>query len=319
MHPFSNACKRSSPLPELDWAEQKEMWHSMVLKDSIYTRNNKVLKRHPDLEPRMRSILIDWLSEVCEVFRIHRETFHLAIDYVDRFLMAKSNLPRNYLQLLGATALFVASKMEEIYPAKLEQFAYVTDGACADTDILNQELILIMTLNWNLSPVTMNCWLNIFMQLAFLENGENLIGPERYPRKLFLQISQVLDLCVLDIESLRFPYSVLCASAIAHFISKETAMHVSGLCWSELLPCVAWMKPYVEVAVENQVPDVKLFHDIPADDAHNIQTHTAGLKLLDLVQQKKRIAKNETSPSLVLREMTPPQSSKKPHLMVIDE
>lgn len=41
-------------------------------------------------------------------------------------------------------------------------------------------------------------------------------------------IFQVLDLCILDVESLKFSYSVLSASAIAHFMSKETAMHVSG-------------------------------------------------------------------------------------------
>ncbi|VDP09723.1 unnamed protein product [Soboliphyme baturini] len=76
----------------------------------------------------MRSILLDWLSEVCEVYKLHRETFHLAVDYTDRYLSKEKNVPKSRLQLVGITSLFIAAKMEEIYPPKLSDFAYVTDG-----------------------------------------------------------------------------------------------------------------------------------------------------------------------------------------------
>ena len=36
----------------------------MVEKDSIYYRSSAYLSRHSDLQPRMRSILLDWLMEV---------------------------------------------------------------------------------------------------------------------------------------------------------------------------------------------------------------------------------------------------------------
>ncbi|GIY77640.1 hypothetical protein CDAR_63251 [Caerostris darwini] len=304
-------CRRLNPLPELDWAEQQDLWHSMVVKDMVYTRDPKMLQKHPDLEPRMRAILLDWLTEVCEVYRMHRETFYLAVDYVDRYLIAKPNLPRGCLQLLGTTALFVASKMEEIYPPKLEQFAFVTDGACNESQILQQELLLVMTLNWNLTPISIICWLGIFLQLAHYEEGENLMGPEKCPRSSFVEITRVLDLCILDTESLKFSYSVIAASAIAHFISKDKAIHVSGLSWAELIPCVTWMKPFVEVVYDNGPVDVKHFNDIPSEDCHNIQVHSASLRLLDIVQEKQQAALNECSPSTVLRELTPPHSQKK--------
>jgi len=38
----------------------------------------------------------------------------------------------------------MASKMEEIYPPKLNEFAYVTDGACTDADLLDMEKILLL-------------------------------------------------------------------------------------------------------------------------------------------------------------------------------
>ena len=68
----------------------------------------------------------DWLIEVCEVYRLHRETFYLAVDFLDRFLGISSNIPKNRLQLIGVTCLFIGAKLEEIYPPKLQEFAYVT-------------------------------------------------------------------------------------------------------------------------------------------------------------------------------------------------
>ena len=96
----------------------------------------KVFARHPAIQERMRAVLFDWLIEVCEVYRLHRETFYLATDFIDRYLAKTEDVPKTRLQLLGVTCLFVASKIEEIYPPKLGEFTYVTDGACSDEEIL---------------------------------------------------------------------------------------------------------------------------------------------------------------------------------------
>ena len=61
---------------------------------------------HPSLQPRMRAILLDWLIEVCEVYRLHRETYHLALDFIDRFLATQSDLPKQQLQLIGIRDIF---------------------------------------------------------------------------------------------------------------------------------------------------------------------------------------------------------------------
>ncbi len=50
--------------------------------------------------------------KVCEVYHLHRETYHLAIAYVDQYLCNTNNLPKSKLQLLGITALFIAAKIE---------------------------------------------------------------------------------------------------------------------------------------------------------------------------------------------------------------
>jgi cyclin E len=39
--------------------------------------------------------------EVCEVYRLHRETFYLAVDFIDRYLGTTSDMPKTRVQLIG--------------------------------------------------------------------------------------------------------------------------------------------------------------------------------------------------------------------------
>ncbi|XP_034236732.1 G1/S-specific cyclin-E1 isoform X1 [Thrips palmi] len=160
--------ERACPLPNLNWADEKNVWERMCAQDTAATerRNPDMFDNHPLLQPRMRSVLLDWLIEVCEVYRLHRETYYLAMDFLDRYLTLTKDLPKTQLQLIGITCLFIAAKMEEIYPPKIQEFAYVTDGACTEADILSKELAIMKCLDWRLSPLTVNYWLNTYMQLV---------------------------------------------------------------------------------------------------------------------------------------------------------
>ena len=60
----------------------------------------------------MRAILVDWLTEVCEDFGFKRVTYHLAVNYLDRYLSLVKNVPTEKLQGAGITCLFLAAKME---------------------------------------------------------------------------------------------------------------------------------------------------------------------------------------------------------------
>ena len=66
------------------------------------------MRKQPDITPGMRSILIDWLIEVGEEYRLHNETLYLAVSYIDRFLSQMSVL-RSKLQLVGAASMFLAA------------------------------------------------------------------------------------------------------------------------------------------------------------------------------------------------------------------
>lgn len=114
-------------------------------------------------------------------------------------------------------------------------------------------------LKWQLSPLTIVSWLNVYMQVAYLNDMYEVLLPQ-YPQHVFIQIAEVgaaawgacppapgrpwpaeacgrllsalspqlLDLCVLDVGCLEFPYGVLAASALYHFSSSELMQKVSG-------------------------------------------------------------------------------------------
>ncbi|KAH0619601.1 hypothetical protein JD844_000348 [Phrynosoma platyrhinos] len=201
--------------------------------------------------------------------------------------------------------------MEEIYPPKLHQFAYVTDGACTEEEILSMELIIMKALSWNLSPLTVVSWLNIYLQVAYLNEIYEMLLPQ-YPQQIFVQIAELLDLCVLDVGCLEYTYSILAASALYHFSSCELMQRVSGYEFSDIEECVKWMVPFAMAIKEVGSSTIKQFRGVPAEDLHNIQMHINTFELLDKVQAKQAMLaeKNRSSP-LPTGVLTPPQSSKK--------
>jgi G1/S-specific cyclin-E1 len=116
--------QRLCPLPLLPWANREAVWTNMIRKDerASLDRDVNMFDNHPGLQPRMRAILLDWLIEVCEVYKLHRETYYLTVDYLDRYLTTKQNISKNQLQLIGITCLFIASKVSfwEILRKKLK-------------------------------------------------------------------------------------------------------------------------------------------------------------------------------------------------------
>lgn len=269
----------------------------MLNKELKYVHDKSYLQRHPKLQPKMRAILLDWLLEVgcrkeldlvsvlffyicaqlvhknrkrrvicvfvqvSEVYNLHRQTAYLAQDYFDRFMLTQVDVSKDLLQLVGITALFIASKIEvsptivctrlkradcvfvqtpdasfknlfkffflqEIYPPKICEFAYVTDGACDMWDIQRVELqilkvpvrlhvalsklvpctclcvhvpVLLQALDWNLCPETPISWLKLYAQVEAQKDGENFLEPQ-FCQETYIQITQVPRLFFITIN-----------------------------------------------------------------------------------------------------------------------
>jgi cyclin A len=62
------------------------------------------MEHQSDINSPMRTILIDWLIEVADEYKLNDETLFLCVQYVDRFL-STVNVTRSKLQLLGRLKL----------------------------------------------------------------------------------------------------------------------------------------------------------------------------------------------------------------------
>lgn len=141
------------------------------------------MKKQQDISSTMRSILVDWLVEVSEEYKLNMETLYLAVDYTDRFLSQMSVL-RSKLQLVGTACMYVASKYEEITPPDISEFVYITDDTYTRKQVLRMEHLLLKTLDFKMSSPTINWFLMYY--LRFIKTNQKVENLARYIAELSL-------------------------------------------------------------------------------------------------------------------------------------
>jgi G2/mitotic-specific cyclin 1/2 len=159
------------------------------------------MDKQPELEWNMRGILVDWLLEVHARFRLLPETLFLAVNIVDRFLSCKV-VQLDRLQLVGITAMFIASKYEEVMSPHVSNFVHVADEGFKDSEILSAERFILTTLDYDLSyPNPMNF-------LRRISKADNYDIQTRTLGKYLLEIG------CLDHRFIKYPPSHIAAAAM---------------------------------------------------------------------------------------------------------
>lgn len=96
----------------MEWSDAEDIPGAMRVSERRVGADPLYMRQQAHIDYLMRAILLDWMIEVSREFSLGRETLHLAINMVDRFLSQVHDLPRNQLQLLGVTCLFICSKLD---------------------------------------------------------------------------------------------------------------------------------------------------------------------------------------------------------------
>lgn len=187
------------------------------------------MRKQPDISHSMRTVLIDWLVEVGEEYRLQSETLCLAVSYIDRFLSVMS-VVRAKLQLVGTAAMFIAAKYEEIYPPDVGEFVYITDNTYTKTQVLRMEQLILKVLKFDLCVPTTSIFLNAYPVTSNVPKEVKYLSQVRFPlshslRCLFPHLTFPLvsrraqffcELSLLEAEPyLQFTPSVVSASAVA--------------------------------------------------------------------------------------------------------
>lgn len=159
------------------------------------------MARQTSINARMRSILVDWMVDVHLKFHLIPETLYLAVNLTDRFLQ-KVDVPRTKLQLVGVTALLLASKYEEIYPPQVSDIVGICDNAFDDTEVVQMEVKMLRTLHYKITIPSAHCFL-----VRYLKAGHG-------NKKIVQYATYILDSTLQNYELLEFLPSKLASAAV---------------------------------------------------------------------------------------------------------
>ncbi|XWS17014.1 hypothetical protein CRYUN_Cryun33cG0031300 [Craigia yunnanensis] len=165
-----------------------------------------------DINPSMRGILIDWLVEVSEEYKLVSDTLYLTVSLIDRFL-SHNFIEKQRLQLLGVACMLIASKYEEICAPRVEEFCFITDNTYTRGEVLKMESKVLNFLYFQLSVPTTKTFLRRFIQAAQATYKVPCIELE------FLA-NYLAELTLLKYNFLKFLPSLIAASAV--FLARWT-------------------------------------------------------------------------------------------------
>ncbi|KAF3435508.1 hypothetical protein FNV43_RR22597 [Rhamnella rubrinervis] len=188
--------------------------HSLEMEANRRPLPNYMEKVQKDVSADMREVLVDWMVEISEEYKLVSDTLYLSVSYVDSFL-SSFPISRNKLQLVGVSCMLIASKYEEISPPHAEDFCYITDNTFTKEEVLDMERNVLKFLNFEMSNPTTKNFLRIFTRTV------NALENRKYFDAHFEFLGCYLaELSLLDYFCVRFLPSVVAASAI--FLSRFT-------------------------------------------------------------------------------------------------
>ncbi|KAI3822046.1 hypothetical protein L1987_09627 [Smallanthus sonchifolius] len=165
-----------------------------------------------DITQEMRGILIDWLVEVREEYKLTPETLYLIVTLIDQYL-SKMYIEKQRLQLLGITCMLIASKYEETIAPRVEDFCFITDGTYTRREVLDMEREVVDVLSFHLSVPTVIKFLRRFILAAQSSYKAPIVELEHLANYL-------AELTLTEYSFLKFLPSLVAASAV--FFAKWT-------------------------------------------------------------------------------------------------
>lgn len=198
-----------------------------------------------DINEKMRAILVDWLVEVHLKFKLMPETMFLTVNLIDRFLERKL-VARQKLQLVGVTAMLLASKYEEIYAPEVRDFVFITDRAYNREQILSMESAMLTALGFNVTCPTALHFMNRFLKAARVADETG---------RLKYLVRYYVERTMQEYSMLKYLPSITAAAAVNIAMRSlglgtwdATLTAYTGFTEAQLQPCVQDMEHILEYA-----------------------------------------------------------------------
>ena len=162
--------------------------------------NAHYMDNQAEIQWSMRAVLMDWIVQVHHRFNLLPETLFLCVNYIDRFLSCKV-VSLGKLQLVGATAIFIAAKYEEIDCPSVQEIVYMVDNGYSSDEILKAERFMLSMLQFELG------WPGPMSFLRRISKADDYDLETRTLAKYFLEIT------IMDERFVGSPPSFVAAGA----------------------------------------------------------------------------------------------------------
>jgi len=218
-------------------------------------------KSKPEINGKMRAILVDWLIQVHQRFSLLQETLYLTVAILDRYLSHRcGDIKRKKLQLVGVSCMWIASKYEEMYAPEINDFVYITDNAYTTLEIRQKELDILRTLDFNLGKP---------LPLHFLRRNSKAAGVDAKQHnfaKFFMEMT-LQEYSFVHVSPSELAAAALCLSCrvvnedseegVEKLQWEEKMVHYSGYKESDLEPLMASIASFVVKSETSKLNFVK--------------------------------------------------------------
>jgi len=173
------------------------------------------LGNQPQVTPRIRAILVDWVADVCHEFNHQEETLQLSVRLVDR-LLGTVPVPKRELQLVGCAAILLAAKIEEVFPPSIETLLYLCDNIYTREQLLQMESVVLEKLGFSFTcPTGWSFLTYLFKSFPFPDRARHLahylleLGLHDYAIMKEQSSLIVVAIACLSLYNFQTPYQIL--------------------------------------------------------------------------------------------------------------
>jgi hypothetical protein len=184
----------------------KEIYTHMKQNEGKHAILPNYLSFHKVLTTTIRNIIVEWIIDVHNSFKLKQETLHLTIYIMDKFF-SMVEISKTKFQLVAITSFYIASKYEEIYGPSIGECAKVTADTYTEKNIIQMEYIILETLKFNITVPSIHFFLERYLQVTESD------------KKVQFLTEMIVDVCLLDSDYLNFKSSLLATSAL--FVSRK--------------------------------------------------------------------------------------------------
>ena len=186
----------------------RDQWNDVMTTSDVIPINNYIPHQVENME-RSRKILLDWLLEVAAEYSISSRAYIRSQVIIDRYFSINKNIDKNIYQLIGVTAIWIGSKIEDPYVCSIHDLSYITDHTYTTEQIAEMEINLLRSLDMDLFfPISTTLLYEYVKQMDMTDN----------------QIEEAKFLLVyttFNIDLMKYHPSILCLCVCVLVIGHE--------------------------------------------------------------------------------------------------